>query len=303
MATKLIVVTGATGNQGQAVIDALIKHGGYSIRGLTRDVEGSAAQELASKGVKMVPGHLLDRDSLIKAFAGAYAVFGVSVPFISGGEVLQGQNLVDACKADGVALLVWSSLPSASVLSNGKYNVSNFDQKAEVDQYIKAVAQPAVILHTGTFAENVLNYGYLNKDPSKADTWHLYTPIVAGDVRWPLTYIGADLGPTVLGIIENWENPVLKSELSKEAVILITGTLSGNEMAETIQRVTGKACDYVTLPAEMAPAPVIPAFKAANEGFFTYGDKFNPDILRKLGIKTHTFEDYVKDCIVPFMTK
>ncbi|KZO94751.1 NAD(P)-binding protein [Calocera viscosa TUFC12733] len=290
--------------QGGAVIDALVKHGGYLIRGLSRNVEAEAAKHFVSKGVEMITGHLLDKESLIKAFAGAYAVFGVSIPFQPEGETVQGQNLVDACKANDVPLLVWSSLPSASALSNGKYRgVLGFDQKSEVDKYVRSSNQPAVILHTGTFAENILDYGYLKEDPDKPDNWHIYTPIIGGDVHWPVTYPTVDLGPCVLAILESWENDALRAELSKDSIVVVQHTISGNEMAETIQQVTGKLCDYVTLPVEMTPAPFIQPYSWGNDGFFTYGDKINPQILVKIGVKLHTFEDYVNDKVVPFMKK
>ena len=59
---KLILVIGATGVQGTAVIDALLAPledgtpSSYTIRGLTRDPNSSRAKELAAKGVEMVTG-------------------------------------------------------------------------------------------------------------------------------------------------------------------------------------------------------------------------------------------------------
>ncbi|KZT59948.1 NAD(P)-binding protein [Calocera cornea HHB12733] len=320
MTNKIVVVTGATGHQGRAVIDGLLKHGGCHIRGLSRNVAGEAAKGLAAKGVEMVVGHLLDRDSLLKAFAGAYAVFGVTLPFLPEGEVVQGHNLVDACKANDVPLLVWSSLPSARALSNGKYTgilyslivahkaqtlmfFRHFDQKAAVDGYMRSVAQPGVVLNTGTFVENILNCDYLKPDADKPDEWHIYTPILGPDAAWPYIYIGADLGAVVVGIIENWQNDALRAELSKEPLVVVKGTVTGKEMAGIIHRVTGKACDYITVPADVVPAFVVEPYTWANEGFFTYGDKVDPPILGKLGVRLHTFEEFVKDLVVPFMEK
>jgi uncharacterized protein YbjT (DUF2867 family) len=61
-AQKLILVIGATGAQGLAVIDALLAPGKggdpspYAVRALTRDKEGRRAKELAVKGVELVVG-------------------------------------------------------------------------------------------------------------------------------------------------------------------------------------------------------------------------------------------------------
>lgn len=59
---KLILVLGATGAQGLAVIDALLapaKDGSpspYAVRALTRDTNSKRAKDLASKGVEVVEG-------------------------------------------------------------------------------------------------------------------------------------------------------------------------------------------------------------------------------------------------------
>jgi uncharacterized protein YbjT (DUF2867 family) len=60
--TKLVLVIGATGAQGLAVIDALLtpdrngKPSAYSVRALTRDPAGQRARELSARGVECVKG-------------------------------------------------------------------------------------------------------------------------------------------------------------------------------------------------------------------------------------------------------
>ena len=67
---KLILVIGATGAQGIAVIDKLLAPdvagvaSPYSVRALTRNPNGQRAQELASKGVEVVTGEWLIYPSL-----------------------------------------------------------------------------------------------------------------------------------------------------------------------------------------------------------------------------------------------
>ena len=62
---KLILVIGATGAQGLAVIDALLAlsedgfSSPYSIRALTRNPQNPRALELAARGVEVVEGLLL----------------------------------------------------------------------------------------------------------------------------------------------------------------------------------------------------------------------------------------------------
>ena len=83
---KLILVIGATGEQGMAVVDALLapREDGsaspYAVRALTRDPDSRRAKELTACGVKCVKGtpnlqYLAEytfSDRLFRAFEGAF---------------------------------------------------------------------------------------------------------------------------------------------------------------------------------------------------------------------------------------
>ena len=59
---KLILVIGATGAQGMAIVDALLAPGEdgkpspFAVRALTRDPTNATAQVLARRGVELVKG-------------------------------------------------------------------------------------------------------------------------------------------------------------------------------------------------------------------------------------------------------
>jgi uncharacterized protein YbjT (DUF2867 family) len=77
--SKLLVVVGATGQQGGSVVDSILGDAQlrkeYKIRGTTRDPGSDKGRALAKKGVEVVAADVNDEGSLRKAFAGAYAVF------------------------------------------------------------------------------------------------------------------------------------------------------------------------------------------------------------------------------------
>jgi uncharacterized protein YbjT (DUF2867 family) len=105
MTSKLLVVFGATGNQGGSVIDAILRDpktsSKFKLRGVTRDTSNPAAQRLAGKGVEMVAADFSDKASLSKAMTGAYAVFSVTNYWESMSaevEVTQGKNVADVAK-------------------------------------------------------------------------------------------------------------------------------------------------------------------------------------------------------------
>jgi uncharacterized protein YbjT (DUF2867 family) len=69
MAKKLIVVTGATGNQGGSIARGLMKSGDWHVRAVTRNPNGEKAQKLAVEGMEVVQASSEDEESVRKAFA------------------------------------------------------------------------------------------------------------------------------------------------------------------------------------------------------------------------------------------
>ena len=96
---KLVLVTGATGRQGGAVIRHM-RPKGWRLRALSRNTKSYAARELARQGVELVQGDLDDPASLERAARGAYGIYSVQDFFAAGArrEVRQGKNLADVAK-------------------------------------------------------------------------------------------------------------------------------------------------------------------------------------------------------------
>ncbi len=61
--SKLVLVTGATGKQGGAVVAALLTRG-HQVRALTRNPASPAALRLRQQGVEIAVGDFTDHDSL-----------------------------------------------------------------------------------------------------------------------------------------------------------------------------------------------------------------------------------------------
>jgi len=77
--TTRVLVTGATGNQGSAVVDHLLASDDeFEVHGLTRDATGEKAQKLQDRGVEMVEGDLDDVETLKPLVADVDAVFAVT---------------------------------------------------------------------------------------------------------------------------------------------------------------------------------------------------------------------------------
>ncbi|KJR83715.1 hscarg dehydrogenase [Sporothrix schenckii 1099-18] len=75
--SKLIVVTGATGNQGGSVAATFLGLSGWRVRGITRNPDSAKAQALKAAGAEVVRADLGDSDTaaLRAALDGAHAIF------------------------------------------------------------------------------------------------------------------------------------------------------------------------------------------------------------------------------------
>jgi uncharacterized protein YbjT (DUF2867 family) len=153
MNSKIIAVTGATGQQGGVVARKLLADG-WEVRALTRDADKPAAQELKALGAEILPGDMDDRAQLDAAFHGAYGVFSVQNFWLPNvwfeGEVRQGKNVADAAKAAGVRHLVYSSVGAA----HRGMGQQHFESKWIIEQHIHALDVPYTILRPAAFFEN-----------------------------------------------------------------------------------------------------------------------------------------------------
>jgi uncharacterized protein YbjT (DUF2867 family) len=111
---RLILVSGATGQQGGGVARSLLGRG-FGVRALTRDPEKPEAKGLAALGAEVASGDLEDRSSIEGVLDGVHGVFSVQQSWETGveGEVRQGVLLADAAKGAGVDHYVYSSVGSA----------------------------------------------------------------------------------------------------------------------------------------------------------------------------------------------
>jgi uncharacterized protein YbjT (DUF2867 family) len=148
----LILVTGATGNQGGAVVDALFEHQGqWRVRALTRDPGGGAAQALQRRGAEIVGGDMADAATLRTALEGVHGVFSVQNSRSAGlkAEVEQGVTLADAARAADVRHFVYSSVGGAERSSG----VPHFATKWRIEQHLRDIGLPHTVLRPTTFMD------------------------------------------------------------------------------------------------------------------------------------------------------
>jgi len=147
---KTVLVTGATGRQGGAVVRHMLAKR-WKLRALTRKTSSHAAQALARQGVEVVQGDLEDPSSVASATAGVYGVYSVQDFWAVGAkrEVQQGKHVADAAKKAGVKHFVYSSVGGAE-RSTG---IPHWESKWEIEKHIRSLGLPATVLRPVTFME------------------------------------------------------------------------------------------------------------------------------------------------------
>jgi len=233
---KTVLVTGATGRQGGAVIRHMLRNE-WKLRALTRSPNAPAAQELTRQGVEVVQGDLEDAASLERAAGGVYGVYSVQDFWSVGAkrEVDQGKNLAEAAKKAGVEHFVYSSVGGAERNSR----IDHWESKWEIEKHIRKLGLPATILRPAAFMENYyidqVEIGILKgklMDPIRADK--PYQTIASEDIgafaalafERPKGFIGLEL-------------EIAGSELTNP------------EAAQVFSRVLGKPVKFRKLPMPM----------------------------------------------------
>jgi uncharacterized protein YbjT (DUF2867 family) len=163
---RTILITGATGKQGGAVIRALMGKG-FRLRAMTRKTDSAAALALAAAGVELVRGDLDDAASLKAALTGAWGTLAVQNTWEAGveKEEEQGKRFATIAREAGVQHFVYQSVGSA----DRETGIPHFDNKARVEDTVRSLAFPShVIIRPVFFMENLLSPWFLNGDKLSA---------------------------------------------------------------------------------------------------------------------------------------
>jgi uncharacterized protein YbjT (DUF2867 family) len=239
---KIIAVVGSTGAQGGGLVQAILAdaNGGFAARAVTRDPSKDKAQGLAGKGAEVVKADLDDVESLKKAFAGAYGVFGVTnfwEHFSGEKEKAQAKNIAEAAKAAGVKHVIWSTLEDTRTLMQAddkrmpmlqeKYRVPHFDAKAEADSFFAGAS--TTFLVTTFYWDNLYSFGLAPKKGTDGQyewTFPMGTSKLGG-------IAAEDIGKVAYGIFKAGDKYIGKT-------VGITGeNLTLAEMGEKISKVMG----------------------------------------------------------------
>ncbi|GAA3530672.1 NmrA/HSCARG family protein [Nonomuraea rosea] len=233
--SHVVLVTGATGNQGGAVARRLLARG-WTVHALVRDPAKPAAQALRDQGAVLVQGDLDDPGSLRRAMRGVHGVFSVQAlayePETLAAEVRQGKTVADIAQDSGVAHLVYSSVGGAERHTG----IDHFESKAEIERHLLALSVPATVLRPVFFMNNLLHY-------AQAEGERLLSLPVKPDK--PMQLIAAeDIG---VFAADAFDDP---AGFVGRQIELAGDELTFPEVARVYERVSGTPTRFEALPIE-----------------------------------------------------
>ena len=233
---KTILVTGATGHQGGAVMRSLLA-AGWKVKALVRDTKKPSSRAIFRKGADLVVGDLDDRDSLERALKDVYGVFSVQTWEGHGpqGEIRQGKNLADAAARNAeVKHFIYSSAAGATL----KTGVSFFDSKAVIENHITSIGLPSTIFRPVYFMFN-----FSSPEMHAAIATGTLTMAIRPDK--PLQMIAVDdLGEFVRLAFEH------PNEYIGKSMDLAGDEMTMSQVAVAFSRLIGKIVRYAYQPIE-----------------------------------------------------
>ncbi len=223
-----ILVTGATGQLGHLVIDALLRSLPASrIVAAARDLK--KAEDLTALGIDVREADYDKPETLRGLFVGVEKSLLISSSEI-GKRVNQHRAVIEAAKQAGVKLFAYTS-----VLHADKSPLGLAEEHRQTEEAIRASGLPSVLLRNGWYTEN-----YTAVIPIALE--HGTIQGCAGEGRIS-SASRRDYADAAAAVLTSGENPAGKTyELSGDGSYTLT------ELAEEISRQSGKRVVYNDLP-------------------------------------------------------
>ena len=215
----MILVTGAGGKTGRAVISALVERGA-TVRGIVKSA--AAAEKIRALGAEASIGDMLNVEDVRRAATGARAIYHIA-PNVNPDEIEFGKNAIAAAKAEGVERFVFHSLCHSQIEA-----LPNHWWKLRVEEKIKESGLNFTILQPTPYMQNVLGQ------------WHNIMERGAYEIPYQPT---TKLGMVDLADLAEVAAKVLTTEKTYDwATYELAGpeVLTQHDVLETIRRVTGR---------------------------------------------------------------
>ena len=229
---QTILVTGATGNQGGAVVRSLLSKG-FAVKALTRNPSTRAAKILSELHAEVIQGDLNHPESYADQIRNVTGVFSVqSTAKGTDKEISQGINLVNLAELRGIDFFVYSSVLGADLNSG----IPIWESKFQIENHIRQSGLRFCILRPASFFEN-FQIPAVKKRILKGK---LASPVHRNIVQ---PFISAlDIGAASAAIFQNPE------KYQGRTISLVAAEMNLDEVAKIFSESLGKEIKYQKLP-------------------------------------------------------
>jgi uncharacterized protein YbjT (DUF2867 family) len=205
--------------------------------------------KLKAKGVEIVVCDITTAtvEELSRHMSGCQAAFLLTNfwdPASMHKEYDLGKKLVDGAKAAGVKHVLWSGLDNVEKVSNGKYDVPHFTDKAKVQEYIESLQsksqrafESVTVVAPAFYFQNFKMFGMWKQ---QGDEWVLTLPETKFLTACDIT----ELGPAVVAALEN------PKKFDTKRIEYWGEHAHPQTYVDAFTRVTGKKARYVSVPIE-----------------------------------------------------
>lgn len=148
VAGKVILVTGAAGKTGRALIGALTADG-FRVRAFTRRQEQGKVVRRAGAG-EWLAGDLLNRHDVLRALEGVDGIYHIP-PNVSPDEAAIGQVVIEAAREMGMTRFVYHSVLHPQIEA-----MPHHWAKMRVEEALFASGLPFTVLQPAAYMQNIL---------------------------------------------------------------------------------------------------------------------------------------------------
>ncbi|WP_432718008.1 NmrA/HSCARG family protein [Staphylococcus equorum] len=223
MANSILVI-GASGKQGNAVVHQLLEDG-WKVRAFTRDRENKRLTNINNSSLEIIEGDLSNEEDLKLAMKNQYGLYSVQpiIPNDVEQELYQGKLIIETAEKQNIQHTVYSTAGGVNRNRKGPH----FETLAEIENLLGESSLNHTIIKPSFFMDNFLRIVNVEND-------YISIPaFIKPDIKFAMIS-SIDIAKVAANIFKE------ASKYNHQAIEIASDELTLNEVVSTFEKVTGK---------------------------------------------------------------